>query len=203
MTPRSGPTIRCTGCPPRTLRKLLGIDEHQEEEHQHQHGAGVDDDLSGGQELRAEHDEDARGVEQRQHQEDGGMDRDSWPRPSRSPPAPRWRPAGRRRSRSRPSGGSSRSRPQKLQLAVADQPDERGDQDVDQHQRQQHLPGDAHQLVVAETGQGAAQPDVEEEEERPPSAGARGCPAPSSGPSPARRCRPGTASPRRARRRSC
>ena len=75
--------------PTATLGKLLGIDEHEEEEHQHQHGAGIDDDLSGGQELRAEHDEDARRVEQGQHQEDGGMDGIPGPRPSRSPPAPR------------------------------------------------------------------------------------------------------------------
>ena len=67
--------MRCTGCPPPRSGSFCGIDEHEEEEHQHQHRAGVDDDLGGGQELRAEHDEDARGVEERQHQKDGGVDR--------------------------------------------------------------------------------------------------------------------------------
>src|SRR3954447_13432753 len=52
-----------------------------------------------------------------------------------------------------------------VKLAVANQPDERGDHDVDQHQGQEHLPGDAHQLVVAEAGQRATQPDIEEEED--------------------------------------
>src|SRR5215208_5526910 len=61
--------------PTASLGKFLRIDEHEEEEHQHQHSAGIDDHLSGGQEFRSQHDEDACCIEQRQHQKDGGMDR--------------------------------------------------------------------------------------------------------------------------------
>ena len=50
-------------------------------------------------------------------------------------------------------------------LSVADEANEGGDDDVEQGERQQHLPGDAHQLVKPEPGQGCPQPDVEKEED--------------------------------------
>src|SRR6185369_1761201 len=46
-----------------------------------------------------------------------------------------------------------------------DQHDERHPQDVRQRQRQQPLPPDVHQLVVAEARQGPAHPDVDEQED--------------------------------------
>ena len=52
-----------------------------------------------------------------------------------------------------------------MDLPVTHEPDKRGDDDIDQHQRQQDLPGDAHQLIVAEARERTAQPDVEEQEE--------------------------------------
>src|SRR5579875_1709565 len=49
------------------------------------------------------------------------------------------------------------------QSPEADQP---GQGDVDQRQRQEHLPGQPHQLIVAEARQGRSQPDVEDEEDK-------------------------------------
>src|SRR5262245_17313176 len=43
--------------------------------------------------------------------------------------------------------------------------DRRSQDDVEERRRQQHLPSEIHQLVVAETRQRPAQPDVEEQEE--------------------------------------
>src|SRR5438874_4910946 len=43
--------------------------------------------------------------------------------------------------------------------------DDRGDDHVEQTERQQDLPAEAHEHVVAKTREGAAEPDVEEYEE--------------------------------------
>ena len=49
--------------------------------------------------------------------------------------------------------------------SVAECEDEGGDDDVDHGDGQQELPAEAHELVVAEAGEGGADPDVEQEEE--------------------------------------
>src|SRR5690606_33710988 len=50
-------------------------------------------------------------------------------------------------------------------LAIPDQHDEPGEQDVEERERQQHLPGQPHQLVEAEAGERGAQPDEEVQED--------------------------------------
>ena len=73
---------------------------------------------------------------------------------------------------------SMRLRPGDVVVAV--EPDQRRHHDVEQHQRQQHLPGDAHQLVVAEARAASPAARCRRRGRGSSSAAARGCRAPST-----------------------
>src|SRR5258708_5821232 len=126
-----------------------GVEKHDHKDEEHHDRAGVNNHLDGGHKLRAQQQVDQRQRHHHHHQRKSAVDRvalyEQVDRPCHTDQAEDDEQYLVDHSLSSPGH------------------DETGDNDVGDRQRQQELPAEGHELVIAETGQRAADPYIQKD----------------------------------------
>ncbi len=148
-----------------------GVEQHDDEDEQHHDRTGINDDLHGGDKLRPQqqvnHGERSHHHNQRQRAVDGMLLREQVNGAAH---------AHRRENKEKNQMQHDVCPPARIlpgynrtkTLRLLQRHDQAGDNDVRDGQRQKELPAEGHELVIAETRQRAADPDVNEDENENP-----------------------------------